>query len=99
MKEIRKQIEVNIYWKNIKGTYIDSETIFVGKVPVACYFYDGVSSKEQKNRMKAISKVSGIKEHLGNYATDKECIDVCEKAVEKYLELLQFALSESEVQK
>lgn len=76
-----REMQMKTTWKRSEKQYSNGSNLFAGRWHVGSVFYDGISSKEQKNRYRATCNLPGIKELLGNYFTEEEAQLVVEKAV------------------
>jgi len=74
-------------WKRIESRYVPATALLIGKIEVARFFYDGVTRGDLK--YKCTSKISTIKNDLGNYKTEDECRSVCLKVAKTFCEQLQ----------
>ena len=74
-------------FKTIESRYVPATGIFIGKVEIARYYYDGVTNGNKK--YKVTSKIPTLKNDLGNYETTNECIDVCINAAKVFCKQLQ----------
>ena len=76
-------------FREIEGRYTSSTGLFVGKIKIAEYFYDGSTSRGSEEKMKVVSHVSNIKLKKIHYKTNDECETVCVSIARKYFELLK----------
>ena len=88
-----QQANVNCraFWKDVSGKYIRSTGLFIGKVLVASYSYNGIRSKDAVNEKYVVnSTLPGIKSELGKYATEEECQFRCIKVAQHFLKMLGY---------
>ena len=76
-----------VFNKNVK-TVNGSTIFFIGKVRIAGYFYNGLSSKDDVKKYQAVSYVPSLKDILGNFETEAEAERICKKAVEVFISQL-----------
>jgi len=75
-------------FRNIPKRYVSSIGLFIGKVLVAEYFYDGTRTRGDKKQYKVVSPLPTIKNDLGNYETKEECKNLCIKIAKTFLKQL-----------
>lgn len=82
-------VSCRAFWKDITGQYITGTGLFIGKVLVASYSYNGMRSKDAVNETYVVSStLPGIKSKLGKYATVEECQLRCIEVAQHFLKML-----------
>lgn len=81
-------ITVSAKWKDISGQYTSARGLFIGKVLVARYFYDGTIARGDENKYRVTSPIDGIKSVLGNFKTEEECEKKCYDVAQYFLTML-----------
>lgn len=82
-------VSCRAFWKDISGQYISGTGLFIGKVLVASYSYNGMRSKDSVNEAYVVnSTLPGIKSKLGKYATVEECQARCIEVAKHFLGML-----------
>ena len=82
-------VSCRAYWKDVSGKYISSTGLFIGKILVATYSYNGIRSKDAVNEDYIVtSSVPGIKSTLGKYGTVEECQAKCIQVAQHFLVML-----------
>ena len=64
-------------FREIESPYVSSTGLFIGKICVASFYYDGTRPKENAHAYKVVSALPSIKRELGYFATTKECEEKC----------------------
>ena len=82
--------KMTVYWKELNQKYISATAIFIGKLKVAEYFYDGMRPKGDPKQYRVSSSCPGIKENLGNYETVEECEKLCLEVADTMIKRLTF---------
>lgn len=75
-------------WKNDSGMYVSSTSLYLGKLKMATFFYDGGISKGDTKKYKVTSPVRGIKDYLGHFETEEEAVAMCYRVATTFLSLL-----------
>jgi len=75
-------------WKTNTGRYSSGKSLYIGKVRVAGYFYNGARPKDDPKVYKVASPIETIKSDLGSYETESECVNVCIKVAKLFIEHL-----------
>lgn len=87
----QSNISCRAYWKDVSGKYINSTGLFIGKILVATYSYNGIRSKDAVNEDYIVtSSVPGIKSILGKYGTEEECQARCIGVAQHFLKMLEY---------
>lgn len=76
-------------WKKISSQYVDSNGLFIGKILVAEYYWNGMRPKGDSLIYKVTSPIKGIKSDLGSFATEDECKARCLEVVNTFVKMLQ----------
>jgi len=77
------------YWKDISGKYGSGTGLFIGKILVATYSFNGIRPKGAVNEDYVVTSfVPGIKSMLGKYGTVEECQARCIEVVQHFLRML-----------
>lgn len=77
------------FWKNISGQYVNATGLFIGKILVVSYAYNGMRSKDAIDETYVVnSTIPGIKPKLGKYATEEECREKCIQVAKHFLTML-----------
>jgi hypothetical protein len=66
------EIKVKSEWKDSESRYSNGKNLMLGKMRVACVFYDGSVSKGSVNVYALTTSMDGIKAHLGHFLTEEE---------------------------
>lgn len=72
-------IDLNATIKTKEGRYGDSYILYIGKIPIAKYYYNGARSKGDLLCYKVEGVLSNLKQNLANYETEQECIEFLTK--------------------
>lgn len=81
-------VKCSAIWKNIESKYSSSKGLYIGKIKVAEYFWDGMRPKGDTKVYKVTSSIATIKSDLGNYETEDECKALCIKIAKVFCEQL-----------
>lgn len=76
-------------WKKISSQYVDSNGLFIGKILVAEYHWNGMRPKGDPLIYKVTSPIKGIKNDLGSFATENESKARCLEVVNTFVKMLQ----------
>ena len=76
-------------WKEIPSRYVPATALYIGKVEIARYFYDGLTNRDDENKYKVISKLPSIKEVIGKFKDEESCRSVCIRVAKVFCEQLQ----------
>jgi hypothetical protein len=79
----------NAVWKNIPRTYVNSTGLFIGKVKIAEYYFDGTRPRNDPKQYRVSSSLPTIKQNLGNYETTEECEAVCINVAKTFCKQLE----------
>ena len=83
-------VSCRAFWKTIEGQYVSATGLYIGKVLVASYSYNGLRSKDAKKETYVVSSsMPGIKRDLGKYETEEECQTRCYEVAETFLKMLR----------
>lgn len=67
---------------------IKNKTLYFGKLPIACFYFDGLRPQGDPLSYKVVGLIKTIKQDLGHYATEDECEAVLGKVAEVVLKQL-----------
>ncbi len=88
MRKLKTQnIEVVPKWKEFEDGYNSVNRIYLGKLHVVGYFYDGIATDKSK-RFKIISPLPTLRNITENYKTKEDAINACEKVLNVFLQQL-----------
>jgi len=76
-------------WKKVSSQYVHSHGLFIGKILVAEYFWNGMRSKGDPLVYKVTSPINGIKHDLGSFATEAECQSRCVSVAKAFVKMLE----------
>ncbi len=82
-------INVTAVWKNVNSQYVSSRALFIGKLKVVEYYYNGTRSKGDPKQYTVSSSVPCLKSDLGDYETVQECESRCVDVVKHFFKQLQ----------
>ncbi len=72
-----------------EGRFTSSMQLFIGKIVVASYFYNGSASKGDPKKYKVSSPFVQLKDQFKNFATEQECEEMCLKVAKLFCDKLE----------
>jgi len=75
-------------WNRNTGQYASGKSLYIGKIKVAEYYFNGARPKGDPKVYKVVSPIQTIKSDLGSYETENECVVVCMKVAKLFVEHL-----------
>lgn len=82
-------INCSAVWKKISSQYVDSHGLFIGKILVAEYHWNGMRPKGDPLIYRVTSQIKGIKAESGSFATEDECKARCLEVVSTFVKMLR----------
>jgi hypothetical protein len=76
-------------WKKISSQYSESNGLFIGKILVASYHWNGMRPKGDPLIYRVTSPIKGIRNDWGDFATEAECKARCLEVVNTFVKMLQ----------
>jgi hypothetical protein len=67
-------------------THLDGESLFIGKIKIGSYFYDGCRPKDDPNEYKVVSEFN---DYCGHFKTPKECEKILIELAHLYVNKLK----------
>ena len=64
---------IEAQFRNIKSNYTHTPGLYIGKILVASFYYDGTRTHGDSLKYKVSSTLPSIKRELGHFETTKEC--------------------------
>lgn len=81
-------VSCRAFWKDDNGMYVSSTSLYLGKLKIATFFYDGGISKGDVKKYKVTSPVKGIRDYLGHFETEEEAVAMCYRVANTFLSML-----------
>lgn len=82
-------MELRLKWKEIASVYSVSYTLYIGRVRVVSFHYDGGRQSGDKQKYQVSSTLPSIKSNLGRYETEQEAREMCINVAKVFLKQLQ----------
>lgn len=83
-------ISCHATWKKVQSQYIDITGLYIGKVKVASYCWDGACSRTETRKYSVSSQLPTIKSHIGRFETEEECRQACIEVAQVFCKQLQY---------
>jgi len=77
------------YWKRINSQYGSSNGLFIGKILVAEYYFNGMRPKGDPKVYRVSSPIRGIKSELGNFELEEDCKARCIEVGRTFVKMLE----------
>jgi hypothetical protein len=77
------------YFKIIPTQYLNVTGLFIGKVKIATYYMDMLSSKYDLCKYVVNSPLPTINDHIGRFETEEECKQACIRVAKVFCNQLQ----------
>ena len=81
-------VSCRAFWKDDNAMYVSSTSLYLGKLKIATFFYDGGISKGDTKKYKVTSPVNGIKNYLGHFETEEEAVAMCYRVATTFFNML-----------
>lgn len=79
------ELEPNLTWIRKTGKFESGQRLYLGKWPVGSVYYDNGCSRDDPLKHCATTRLPGMKERQGHYATEQEAMAKAEKVVKYWL--------------
>jgi hypothetical protein len=83
------EVSLRAIFKKVPSQYPSVTGLYIGKVKVASYCMDGISSKTDPKKYAVNSSLPTIKDHLGRFETEEECKEVCIRVAKVFCQQLE----------
>lgn len=82
-------VNCKAHWKELHSKYVPATALYVGKVKVVEYYYNGTRPKGDPKVYKVVADISSLKSDLGSFETEEECRARCIQAAKVFCNQLE----------
>jgi hypothetical protein len=72
-------------WKNENNEYTNLKSLYIGKIKIASYCFDGTTSKSDVKKYRVYTYFLSLKPEFTKFETPKECEDICLKIANTFV--------------
>jgi len=89
------EFKLEAHWRNITSGSLLSKALYIGRIKVVEYFYDGLKKREDKLKYKVTSILPTMKNYLGHYEKMEDAEAQCVSVAHVFCKQLQFGNKEN----